>query len=96
MKLAPPDHQFALFLRLLPRPEAEAKVEGEGGAEGGAEAEDGAELEGGMAPLGSAEQVLQGNTGRGAGQPVIFSLEDTVTSGTDESGCIEYAKRLID
>ena len=24
------------------------------------------------------------------GQPLIFSLEDTVTSGTDASGCIEY------
>ena len=24
------------------------------------------------------------------GQPLIFSLEDTVTNGTDETGCIEY------
>ena len=27
------------------------------------------------------------------GQPLIFSLEDTVTSGTDDSGCIEYLCR---
>ena len=34
-----------------------------------------------------------GDTGASAvefGQPLIFSLEDTVTNGTDESGCIEY------
>ena len=52
LHLTPPDHQFALLLRLLPREDGAVDSE--------------------------------------YGQPLVFSLEDTVTSGTDMSGCIEF------
>ena len=52
LRLSPPEHQFAVLLRLLPKRDDD-----------------------------------------GDGQPVIFSLEDTVTSGTAESGCIEFLCR---
>jgi len=72
--LAPPEHPFALLLRMLPKP---APPDGSGGS--GSGGGDGGS--GGGESAGSAVEF---------GQPLIFSLEDTVTNGTDASGCIEF------
>jgi hypothetical protein len=72
--LAPPEHPFALLLRMLPKP---APPDGSGGSGGGG----GDGGSGGGESAGSAVEF---------GQPLIFSLEDTVTNGTDASGCIEF------
>lgn len=47
-------------------------------------------------PFGLLLRLLPRSTDPTAGQPLIFSLEDTVTSGSDASGCVEYLCRRDD
>jgi len=84
LRLAPPEHPFALLLRMEPKPAPPDGSGGSGGGSGGGGGGGGGGGDGGSGGGESAGSAVE------FGQPLIFSLEDTVTNGTDASGCIEF------
>ena len=94
VRLGPPQHPFALLLRLTQhQPEAASHDEqaAEGSAAAGSAAGEALRAVGGVGQaaagtLASAVAVGGSNGGSEYGSELVFSLEDTVTAGSAEDG----------